>query len=148
MPLLRNFFLTFYWNPLIWTKWRLWLFSRSLNCINCKNWSGIIFEWSRHHFCTKIGLILKMICCTVLMTLPSCFSSNFIKGWSTFAKILHLSKMGEITLTIISKEGFFTQFIKVTWFGRNDSYSSFQNRRYRTSLFHFWVLWSPFLYRT
>ncbi len=34
------------------------------------------------------------------VTSPSCFWSNFIKQWGTFAKILYSSKMGEIAFTI------------------------------------------------
>ncbi len=41
-----------------------------------------------------------MVCCTGLVTSPSCFWSNFIKGWGTFAKILYSSKIGEVAFTI------------------------------------------------
>ncbi len=66
----------------------------------CENWSRIIFGWSWHHFCPKIGLILRMVCCTGSVMSPSCFWSNFIEGWGTFTKILCLSKMSEIAFTI------------------------------------------------
>ncbi len=102
----KGFFLPFYWNPLIWTKWRLWLFSRCQIHTRCENWSRIIFRWSRYHFCTKIGAVFRMVCCTGSVTSTSYFSSNFIKGWGTFANILYTSKIGEIALTI-SKGRFF-----------------------------------------
>ncbi len=51
------------------------------------------------NFAQRLSLV-RMVCCTGSVTKSSCFWSNFIKGWRTFAKILYLSKMGEITFTI------------------------------------------------
>ncbi len=68
--------------------------------VHCENWSRITFGWLRYHFCTKIGPILRMICCMGSVTSLSRFWSNYVKGWVTFAKILYSSKMGEIAFTI------------------------------------------------
>ncbi len=100
MPLLRDFFCHFIEAP--WFGWNgiYGCFRGRQIPISCENWSRTIFGWSRHHFCTKIGPILQMICSTGSVTSSSCFWLNFIEGWDTFAKILYSSKMGETAFTI------------------------------------------------
>ncbi len=67
-----------------------------------------IFGCFRIHFSTKLSV-----------TSSSYFLSNFPKGWDTFVKILYSSKIGEHDLTAVGH--FFSHFIKIALFSRDDS---------------------------
>ncbi len=51
-------------------------------------------------FAQRLSLSWEWLDVLGSVTSPSCFWSNFIKGWGTFAKILYSSKIDEIAFSI------------------------------------------------